>query len=104
MAVRQATDASFSELIREGVCVVDFYSTHCGPCRLLLPKLMNLEAEFPFIQLIKVNTDECPGLATEYKIYTLPTVYLCKDGRMDEYKGALDPESLRQAVGKLLYE
>lgn len=104
MAVLLAQDTTFDEMIQEGVSIVDFYSTHCGPCRLLLPTLLELEAQMPFIHLIKVNTDHCPILAEKYMIRSLPTIYLCKDGNMMEYHGYLELEALQEALAKLLYE
>lgn len=104
MAVLQATDENFQELKREGISIIDFYSTHCGPCRLLLPVLLKIETELPFINLIKVNTDECPRLAAEYKISNLPTVYFSKDGEMQEYQQGYDEEAMKQKIGTLLYQ
>lgn len=104
MAILQATDDNFKSLVETGVSIVDFYSTHCGPCRALLPKLMQVETELPFINLVKVNTDDCPKLAGEFKIELLPTIYLCKDGSMKEYNGLAEVDDIRSALGELLYE
>lgn len=104
MAIYQAQDDTFDALVASGVSVVDFFSTHCGPCRMLLPRLMQLETMMPFIDLVKVNTDECPELTERFRIAGVPTVYLCKDGKMEEYMGHLELEPLQAAVAKLLYE
>lgn len=99
----EARDDNFDVLKAEGVAIVDFYSTHCGPCRALLPTLLKLEGEMPFISLIKVNTDNCPELAERYQILGLPTLYLSRDGQMQEIH-THDEDELREAIGKLLYE
>ncbi len=104
MAVILATDESFHQDIAQGVSLVDFYSTHCGPCRVLLPKLMEIETELPFINLVKVNTDDCPQIAEEFRILAVPTIYLAKDGQMTEYQHAFDPDGIKEALGALLYE
>ena len=104
MAVLIAQDDSFNGMIAESTGIVDFYSTHCGPCRVLLPKLLQIEAQMPFIRLVKVNTDDCPELAERFHIVGLPTVYLFKDGIMQEYHGILEQESIQTALAKLLYE
>lgn len=104
MAVYQAQDNTFDALIASGVSVIDFYSTHCGPCRMVLPKLLQLETQMPFINLIKVNTDDCPTLTDRFRIVGVPTVYLCKDGKMEEYQGILEIDPLQKALAKLLYE
>ena len=99
----EARDDNFDALKAEGVALIDFYSTHCGPCRALLPTLLKLEGEMPFITLIKVNTDNCPVLAERYQILSLPTLYLSRDGEMQTLH-AWDEDQMREAIGKLLYE
>lgn len=103
MAVIEATDESFDELKKDGVAIVDFYSTHCGPCRVLLPVLLGIENQLPFINLIKVNTDNCPKLADRFRISSLPTVYLSRDGEMTEYHGGRDEDSIKEKLGEILY-
>lgn len=104
MAVFNAQDETFDTLIAQGVGIVDFYSTHCGPCRLLLPKLLQIEAQMPFIRLIKVNTDHCPQLTERFQIAGVPAVYLFKDGTMQEYQQIMDQEPIQRTLAKLLYE
>lgn len=104
MAVLQITDDTFDGVVRDGICIVDFYSTHCGPCRVLLPQLLRLEADMPFINLVKVNTDDCLALAQRFHIAAVPTIYLGKDGCLQEYYGELSYEGILQALGKLIYE
>lgn len=104
MAVFEATDESFDELVKEGVSIVDFYSTHCGPCRVLLPVLLSIENQLPFINLIKINTDSCPKLAGRFRISAVPTVYFSKEGEMTEYHGGQDEDSIKEKLSKILYE
>jgi len=104
MAVFNAQDDSFGGMIAEGTGIVDFYSTHCGPCRVLLPKLLQIEAQMPFIRLVKVNTDDCPELAERFHIAGVPAVYLFKDGILQEYQGMMEQEPIQTALAKLLYE
>lgn len=101
--VLQATDSNFNELKSEGVGIIDFYSTHCGPCKVLLPVLLKIESEMPFINLIKVNTDECPKVAEEFRISAVPTVYLFKDGKMTEYQRSYAEEDIKQALAAVIY-
>ena len=104
MAVIEARDDNFDEIIKDGVSIIDFYSTHCGPCRALLPTLLEIEGELPFINLVKVNTDFCPGLADRFQIQSLPTLYLSKDGETSEFTDLRSPDHIREAVGSLLYD
>ena len=104
MAVSVATDRNFDSLIANGVCLIDFYTTHCGPCRVLLTKLLELEGKYPFFRLVKVNLDNCPELSKRFLIEFTPTVYLSKDGHLEEYRGLTDKNSLAHALGELYYE
>ena len=104
MAVVTAQDDTFDSLIAEGIGIVDFFSTHCGPCRVLLPKLLQIEAQMPFIQLVKVNTDHCPQLTERFHIAGVPAVYLFKDGVMREHHGFMDIDAIQKDLAMLLYE
>lgn len=104
MAVFTAQDDTFDGMVSGGIGIVDFYSTHCGPCRVLLPKLLQIEAQMPFIQLVKVNTDHCPQLTERFHIAGVPAVYLFKDGVMREYHGFMETEEIQKELAKLLYE
>ena len=104
MAVIEAKDETFMESVKEGVSLIDFYSTHCGPCRALLPTLLEIEGELPFINLVKVNTDYCTDTADRYRVDALPTLMLAKDGVITPYEGERDGDSIREALGALLYD
>ena len=104
MAVYEATDRDFRDYVEEGVYIVDFYNDHCGPCRMLLPMLLEIESEMPFIKLIKVNTDRCTETADEFKVLSLPTLYLGKDGSFTEYSGGRSIDEIRSAIGAILYD
>lgn len=104
MAILEANDRTFDEMIQSGVAIVDFSATHCGPCRALWPRLVKLESEMPFINLIHINVDQAPGLAERYHISALPTIYLCKEGEMREVSNGQDVDVLREQLGELLYE
>lgn len=103
MSVINITDEEFDRETAEGVGIVDFYSTHCGPCRVLLPVLLEVETAMPFIKLVKVNTDFCPELSKRFKISALPTVYFFKDGKFTEYHNGYDKDEIMKDIAKLVY-
>ena len=66
--------------IKENVCIVDFYADWCGPCKMLIPVL----DEIDFTDIIKVNVDEYPDIAKKFGIMSIPTLVFFKDGLEQE--------------------
>ena len=73
----------FLDTIKEGVTLVDFFATWCGPCKMLTPVLEEVSKEFEGrAKVVKVDVDELRDLAMEYHIASVPTVILFKDGKL----------------------
>lgn len=65
--------------------LIDFWATWCGPCKMLAPVIEELANEYEGkVKVCKVNVDDEPELASEYKIMSIPTVVLVKDGKVAE--------------------
>lgn len=73
-----SNDAEFK--ISSGMYVVKFWAAWCGPCKRMEPTIAQLESEFSTIQFISVDVDQVPDLAQKYKVKTLPTLLIFKDG------------------------
>lgn len=81
--------------------VIDFWAVWCGPCKMVAPTFEALSVELPDIKFGKINVDEQPELAQQFKVMTIPTFILFKDGKVVEQTvGALPKETLRQFATK----
>jgi len=66
----------------KGIVVVDFWAPWCNPCKKISPLLESIAKEnLGSYKIVKVNTDKEKRLPAKYKIVSLPTLILFKDGR-----------------------
>lgn len=95
-----ASNANFASLVAEGVAMVDFWATWCGPCRVLGPTVDDIAKEYEGkVTVVKCNVDDCEDIAVEYGIRNIPTLIFFKDGQpVDRLVGAV-PKS--EIAGKL---
>lgn len=61
--------------------LVDFWAAWCGPCQMLLPTIEELAGEVTDAKICKINVDEQPELAAQFKVMTIPTLMVFKDGK-----------------------
>ena len=99
---REFTDANFeSEVLGSNQPVlVDFWAEWCGPCRLLTPTIEELASELgESAKVGKLNVDENPETAAKYRISSIPSVLVFKDGELVEtLVGVQTKQSYRDAL------
>lgn len=73
-----------SEVLKSDIPVlVDFWATWCGPCMMLSPVIAELAEEFEGkVKVGKVNVDEQNELAMQYRVASIPTLLLFKNGEL----------------------
>ena len=78
------TDATFEAETKEGLVLVDFWATWCGPCRMQAPILEKLSQEFSEdeLKILKMDVDENPETARSFGIMSIPTLLFKKDGQV----------------------
>lgn len=65
----------------EGLVLADFYADWCGPCKMLLPVIADVEKMNTGAKVLKINIDEMEELAAKYSVSTIPTLIYFKDGQ-----------------------
>lgn len=104
MAIQYATDETYNELVSKGVVLVDFFGKTCMPCKLLAKVLEEIEDEFPFINIVKVDVDDCPRTAEQFRISGIPDLYYYKDGELVTHElGAVSKDVICSRLAEILY-
>ncbi len=62
--------------------LLDFWASWCGPCKMVSPVVDEIAAEVPAIKVGKVNVDEEAELAQNFKVMSIPTLVVIKDGKV----------------------
>ena len=84
MSVINITRNNFqNEIINSDKSVLlDFWAPWCGPCRMVGPILEEIAGERSDINIGKINVDEQPELASQFRVMSIPTLIVIKDGKI----------------------
>ena len=86
--------ADFEKEVQGDVVLVDFFAEWCGPCQMLAPLLEQLD-----VKVIKIDVDELPDLARQFRVMSIPTLMLFKNVQIDKKQlGYMPIEALREFV------
>ena len=82
----EVTDNNFQAEVLEAdrPVLVDFWAPWCGPCRIIAPHLEELQSEREDIRVVKLNVDDNPVAASQYSVFSIPTVMLFAGGELKE--------------------
>ena len=95
-------EASPNKWVYEGdkPCIVDFYATWCGPCKMMAPVVAQLAEEYEgTVKVGKLDIDQNVDIVAQYKIMSVPTFLVIKDGEVKaKLIGAVSKEELVEAI------
>lgn len=94
-----------TEVLKSEVPVlVDFYADWCGPCKMMGPVVEELAEEYAGRAKVgKLNVDESDDIAAKYRVMTIPTILVLKNGEINaKFIGIQDKHKLMDALNEAL--
>jgi thioredoxin 1 len=96
------TDATFQQEVEQhqGLAIVDFWATWCGPCHMVAPILEQLAGQYQGkIKVTKVDVDANQRTAMRFNVRSIPSILFFKDGRhVDTLVGAYPKPVFEQKI------
>ena len=89
------------KIIEDKLTLVDFSASWCMPCQMFKPIVEELAENMIDINVYNVDIDECEEIAMEYRIFSVPTLLLFKNGqKIDISVGMMTYEELEEFINK----
>jgi thioredoxin 1 len=98
------TEDNFASQVEQSTVpvLVDFWAEWCGPCKMIAPVLDELANEYGSgARIAKVNIDDHPGLASRFRIHSIPTLLIFKNGQVvEQIVGLKSKRDLKSALDR----
>jgi len=97
--IKDANLNDFNTITQDGITLVDFSAKWCGPCQQMKPILQKFSEKHPDINVITVDVQQEKDLAVKYRIQSVPTLIVFRDGRKtDLHAGWADERILENLI------
>lgn len=97
-------EEQFDEVTKEGFWIADFYTDHCGPCKVLDMIIGEIIFDNPEINLAKCNIEKSPAYQDRFDITGTPTVFFMLDGQIKSTISGAQPRSvLEEMISEAMY-
>lgn len=94
----------FDETVKEGFWIADFYTDHCGPCKVLDMTLSEILFDNPEINLAKCDIEKSPAYQKRFKIFGTPTLLFLLDGEIKKtISGSQDRATLEEIISEVMF-
>lgn len=103
MAVKHINDANFSDNVSDGISLVDFWASWCGPCQMFGPMFESASNSINDVNFLKFEIDEKNRvIPSKYGIRSIPSVLAFKNGELIAARtGVMDVETIKEWVQEL---
>ena len=102
--LKKLSDSNFSQTIKNGVSLVDFWAAWCQPCRLIAPTVNALAEEMgDKVQICKLDIDKNKKAAQKLRVRSIPTLIIFKNGKEVQRIVGIKPKNfLKKSIEKYL--
>ena len=99
--VEEIDAKEFQEMMKEKIAFVDFFATWCMPCVMMAPVIEELAEKMKEVKFAKVNVDENSEVAGKFKVMSIPTLIIFKQGKeVERMIGSQPAENIEEKLKK----
>ena len=101
--IKVLTEKNFSQQIKSGVILVDFWASWCAPCKMMAPVLNEISEELSGNNYIgKLNVEQYQAISARYNVRNIPTMILYKNGKeINRFVGIKSKDFLLKEIAKV---